>query len=185
MRGYRADSESEEDQVIRPLLSFIFRLFERGGDLVDDKPVYVHYGHDEFHLPDPIRNSNWRNKPIGGLWASRKDDPYGWKSWCEREEFRLHTFDQSFEFTLKDYANILVLSNRDQLDNLPKIDSHGIPELTYNKEDWKSECYLDFKKLKQDYDAIELTDVGQFYWALYGWDCNSILIMNPDIVEVI
>ena len=45
-------------------------------------------------------------------------------------------------------------------------------------------CCLDFEKLSKDYDAIEVIDIGKFYWALYGWDCNSILIMNPDIVEV-
>lgn len=152
-----------------------------------EKPVYIHYGHDEFHLPDPIRNIGYFTKPNGGLWASRKDDELGWKNWCENEEFRLYafdkSFDKSFEFILKDNANVLVLNDRDQLDDLPQI---GNPELLgYNKENRTSTCYLDFEKLSKTYDAIELVNIGQFYWALYGWDCNSILIMNPDIVEVI
>ena len=46
---------------------------------------------------------------------------------------------------------------------------------TYNAEDYPH---------YDNYDAIEVIDIGKFYWALYGWDCNSILIMNPDIVEV-
>lgn len=54
------------------------------------KPIYVHYGSTFF---EPSRNfpiSNHRNwsKPFGGLWASRQDATFGWKDWCEREEFR-------------------------------------------------------------------------------------------------
>lgn len=147
-----------------------------------EKPVYIHYGHDKFRVPDPIKNIRFFTKPEGGLWASRKYYEFGWKDWCGNEEFHLDTFDKSFEFTLKDNANVLVLNNRDQLDDLPQI---GNPELAYNKENWTSTCYLDFEKLSQDYDAIELMNEQVFHWALYGWDCNSILIMNPDIVEVI
>ena len=41
------------------------------------------------------------------------------------------------------------------------------------------------------YDAIELhlsdevTDdyLESLYFKLYGWDCDSILIMNPDIIR--
>lgn len=147
------------------------------------KTVYIHYGHDEFVHPDPIRNRDYFTKPKGGLWASRKDDEFGWKDWCEREDFRLDSFDRSFEFTLKDSANVLVLNNRDQLDFLPQI-KYG-ERYRYHKDDWSSECYLNFEKLSKEYDAIDIPDISPFYWALYGWDCNSILIMNPDIVEVI
>ena len=149
---------------------------------MNEKPVYIHYGHDEFRIPDPIKNRECLfTKPKGGLWASRKDDEDGWKTWCEREEFRLETFDSSFEFTLKDSANVLVLSDLDQLDILPKLNPWDEP---YDKSEF-STCYLDFVKLAQKYDAIELVDICKFYWALYGWDCNSILIMNPGIVELI
>lgn len=144
--------------------------------------VYIHYGHDRFLDPDPIRNQDYYfTKPKGGLWASRKDDESGWKNWCEKEEFRLDSFDRSFEFKLKDSARILMLDRLDQLDDLPKINNADHP---YIKGDTFSECCLDFEKLAQEYDAIELTNVGVFYWALYGWDCNSILIMNPNIVEI-
>lgn len=164
--------------------SFIFRLFERGVvfTMSSEKPVYIHYGHDKFRVPDPIKNIRFFTKPKGGLWASRKDDEDGWKNWCEREEFHLDLLDRSFEFTLKDSANVLVLNDREQLDYLPGLNYDGY---FYNKYEWTSECYLDFEKLSKEYDAIELANINYFYWALYGWDCNSILIMNPDIVEVI
>ena len=43
---------------------------------------------------------------------------------------------------------------------------------------------LDFEKLAQEYDAIEVLISGDpgLYYELYGWDCDSILIMNPEII---
>ena len=46
----------------------------------------------------------------------------------------------------------------------------------------------DFEKMLADgWDAIEfrLSEDSELYWALYGWDCDSILVMNPDVVEEI
>lgn len=145
------------------------------------KPVYIHYGDDEYRTPNPIENEICWVKPKGGLWASRKDDEFGWINWCRKEEFRLDSFDRFFEFTLKDEARILVLDDPDQLDILPITNSDDRP---YDKNDQMSECCLDFEKLTKDYDAIELKNCWKFQWPLYGWDCNCILIMNPDIVEV-
>lgn len=143
-----------------------------------EKPVYIHYGDNKFVRPNPIKNNVWFTKPHGGLWASRKEGKNNWKDWCEREEFRLDTFDTSFEFTLKETARVLELNSRDQLLNLPKLQE-------YNPEEWYPWCCLDFEKLQRMYDAIEVTDICEMYLPLYGWDCNSILIMNPDIVEVV
>ena len=117
-------------------------------------------------------------KPCGGFWASRKHDPQGWKSWCEGEEFWLEKLERHFLFKLKDGARVLELSDKDQLSDLPQMS-------VWNRWDMFSDVRLDFELLALDYDAIEVTDIGQLYWPLYGWDCNSILIMNPDIVEVI
>lgn len=141
--------------------------------------IYVHYGDDQFRTPKPVRNKDLPfTKPCGGFWASRKDDPQGWKSWCEAEEFWLEKLERHFLFRLKDGAKVLELSQKDQLDGLPQM-------AIWKKDDIYSDCRLDFELLALDYDAIEVTDIGQLYWPLYGWDCNSILIMNPDIVEVI
>ena len=147
-----------------------------------NKPIYIHYGHNEYKTPNPIVNErNW-TKPKGGLWASRKDDDFGWKDWCKNEDFRMSSFDSFFEFVLKDQARVLTLHDVDQLDNLPKTNH---PDRPYIKHDAYSECCLDFEKLTKEYDAVELINVNQFYYALYGWDCNSILIMNPNIIEIV
>ena len=148
-----------------------------------DKVIYVHYGDSEFRRPDPIINYDYPfTKPDGGLWASRKNGDMTWKDWCEIEEFRLDSFNCSFEFTLKNNARVLELNSIEQLDTLPKLKGF---EQWFDKENSFSICYLNFTELAKLYDAIEVTDIHKLYFALYGWDCNSILIMNPDVVEVL
>ena len=41
-----------------------------------------------------------------------------------------------------------------------------------------------FEKLAEIYDAVEVSISSDFdlYYKLYGWDCDSIVIMNPDVV---
>lgn len=41
-------------------------------------------------------------------------------------------------------------------------------------------CYLDFEKLAEEYDAIELRNSWLFRSSLSTWDCNSILVLKPD-----
>ena len=52
------------------------------------------------------------------------------------------------------------------------------------KEMW---VCLDFEQLlKNGIDAVQLSlFIGNYelYYKLYGWDCDSILIMNPDIIK--
>lgn len=45
---------------------------------------------------------------------------------------------------------------------------------------------LDFEKLKEDYDAIEvlISKDSRLYWSLYSWDCDSLLVLNKDIIEL-
>ena len=146
---------------------------------MEPNAIYIHYGTDQLGTLDPIKNWEYRfTKPHGGLWASREDDPDGWKNWCEREGFRLDTFDKYFRFTLKADAKVLRLSHKSQLVGLPTIYSYDY----HNRE---AECCLDFEKLSQEYDAIEVTNIGRLCWPLYAWDCNSILVMNPDILQVL
>ena len=37
------------------------------------------------------------------------------------------------------------------------------------------------------YDAIlvNISNDHNLYWALYGWDCDSLLVLNKDVVEEI
>ena len=44
-------------------------------------------------------------------------------------------------------------------------------------------CYIDFEELvRNGIDAVELTNCGAFRDSLDIWDCNCILVMNPEII---
>lgn len=139
---------------------------------------YIHYGHKSFDRNrfTPIRNRRMLTKPDGGFWASPIDAEYGWKRWCDENEFRWCNLDNSFTFTLTPDAHILRIRSNDDLDSLPQLEDELALHL------W---CMLDFEKLmEQGYDAVELEMSAdlRLYMSLYGWDCDSILIMNPEVV---
>lgn len=143
---------------------------------------YIHYGALSFQ-PDkfqPIKNKTYGAvKPIGGIWASPINAKLGWKQWCVSEEFRINKLSTSFEFYLDDNARVCHIKSVDDLRKLPRL--QGLDSTLY--------C-IDFEKAMVKYDAIELhlSDeinddyLDGLYFRLYGWDCDSILIMNPNII---
>lgn len=143
---------------------------------------YIHYGATSFQLDkfQPIKNQEWGAvKPTGGIWASPIDAEWGWKQWCVSEEFRINKLSTSFEFYLDDNARVCHIKSVDDLRKLPRL--QGLDSTLY--------C-IDFEKAMVKYDAIELhlSDeinddyLDGLYFRLYGWDCDSILIMNPNII---
>lgn len=139
---------------------------------------YIHYGHKSFDRNRfaPIRNRRCFTKPDGGLWASPVDAEFGWKQWCDSEKFRECRMEDAFCFTLAPGARVLYIDNVCVLDGLPQVKN----EFSYSG--W---CQLDFEKLlEMGYDAVEmsLSSDGRLYMELYGWDCDSIVILNPDVI---
>ena len=70
--------------------------------------MYIHYGHKKFlkNKFNEIQNQDWI-KPFGGLWASDENAEYGWKQWCEQENFRECNEDNCFRFELKKDTKVL------------------------------------------------------------------------------
>ena len=139
---------------------------------------YIHYGCKSFEkgLFTSVVNAMLSTKPMGGLWASRIDAAYGWKEWCNSSDFRDCTEENSFTFSLSNNARVLYTNSVNDLEDLPELHNEfGICS-------WK---LLDFEELAKTYDAIEvnISSDPELYFALYGWDCDSILIMNPNIIE--
>ena len=139
---------------------------------------YIHYGHDHFDVEifDTVSNHGglWV-KPGGGLWASPVDAEFGWKDWNHGSKFVRCDDNNSFTFRLSDEARVLVIDSDEILDGLPQRKEE------YKRNMW---CLLDFEKISEDYDAIELvlSADSRLYWSLYGWDCDCILVMNPNVV---
>ena len=140
---------------------------------------YIHYGHTKFDksMFTKIKNVDCSTKPKGGLWASDVEAEHGWKDWCEAEEFRDCKEENSFLFVLSDNAKVLYIESVNDLESLPK----GKDKFGLNFSSW---YLLDFEKLAETYDAVEVSISSDFdlYYKLYGWDCDSIVIMNPDVV---
>jgi len=160
---------------------------------------YIHYGSNEYIPFAGVRNiRNWQ-KPEGGLWASREGDPDGWEAWCRKEGYQLHLLEKHFSFSLVSGSRVLPLENETQLIDLPKQKPWQPKDLSWMEtlradqiptpeqlDEWLSPnwCLLDFEILAKRYDAIEMINAGAFRSSLSLWDCNCILVMNPDVVQV-
>ena len=144
--------------------------------------TYIHYGSTAFieESWEPIRNENWI-KPHGGLWASAIDAPYGWKDWNGTYNYQLCDETNSFKFKLKPSARILIIDSIDVLKRLHKL-QYTVTTLI------RDVYFLNFERLLEDgYDAIDfqLSKDPKLYWAMYGWDCDSILVMNKDVLILV
>ena len=149
--------------------------------------TYIHYGSNNFDLQkfNPISNQEtlW-NKPSGGFWASPIDAKLGWRNWCQQERYELNNLNAHFNFLITPNARVHHLYTSKDLEHLPKQSGHYISYGNF--------FYPDFEKMMEDgWDAIELHLSSSdrnwdyedgLYWRLYGWDCDSILIMNPNII---
>ena len=145
---------------------------------------YIHFGATNLCDIEPIKNEHCFTKPLGGLWASPIDAQFGWKDWCLRENFCTGKLERSFIFKLKPNAKIIHIYSIDDLESLPQL-----------QQETSSWTTLDFEKLADEYDGIELhlseekppkkKKTGRWnclYFELYGWDCDSILLFNKDCI---
>ena len=142
--------------------------------------IYIHYGSDSFQKEKfvSIKNRFGLIKPLGGLWASPTNAACGWYDWCMCDGYKVEDneyWESSFYFTFKENSNVF------QLPSIPSV----IP-LSY------LDYSIDFEGcLEMGYDAIELhlfdrdEYIEDLHWLLYGWDCDSILVLNPESIEIV
>lgn len=157
-------------------------------------PYYVHYGSNKFDKNSfiNVRNIDYtkigyypeghRTKPeFGtGLWASPIHSRANWRNLCigyDLSGLKAIKDKKYFVFKLAKDANVVRIKSMKDFDNF-----------SYFKIDNK-ECSILFEEAIADgIDAIELCleskEWDELEDALFGWDCSSILIMNPNIVKV-
>ena len=93
----------------------------------------------------------------------------------------------SFKFTIKNGSNIVTIKSLEDIKKLPVQEGSRWSKDT----PWRS-YIIDFEKcIDQGIDAVELCIYGDEYDcddyfelhnSLYGWDCDSIVILNPNAV---
>ena len=136
--------------------------------------LYVHYGSSKFNKEAfiPIRNGGM-NKPIGGLWASDDTAKYGWRDWNSDSRFRECVESLSFRFILIPEARVLTISCEEQAQ-----------EFIFEFSGTTNAMQIDWETVKEYFDAVEVLVSSDYrlYWTLYGWDCDSIVILNPDVI---
>ena len=147
--------------------------------------TFIHYGTTKINKKElkPIENRLFRNKPHNGFWGSPINSKFGWKDWCSQEDFRKCKIENSIKFKFKRDAMVVVINNYKDLDMLPCKETN-----LYNFVDYE----IDFvRMLKNGIDAIYLTLEGfnELSFStpkdLYGWDCESVLVLNINsIIEI-
>ena len=144
----------------------------------------VHFSKSFFSLrPIEIKNGDGKDtlfiKPKGGLWCSPLDSNYGWKDWCQAENFGDIKQQQRVIFDV-DMSNFVVIDSTKDLETklpwIPVVDGYF----------WA----IDFEKMVHEgVDGIHLTDKGQWDTrfthpkSLYGWDCETIFILNERCIK--
>lgn len=153
----------------------------------------IHYSSTKFDRSrfTVIKNRALFNKPSGGLWTSPIDSKWGWKDWCIGEHFNIDKLNKFFIIELKKDSKILKINSLDDLKKVPlqNLDDRvkNYPEL---KDVFYSMNFPNYEKISKEYDAIHLTERGQYETRLppfgepnlYGWDCETVLVMNPNCI---
>lgn len=122
-----------------------------------------------------------------GFWLS-DDSDYGWRQWCEAEDFRTERLRYAHTVTLKQDANILYIQSDLELDNFTnKYGANGYLGM-FNITNMM--C-IDWFKVSKLYQGIIITpylwqrrlDFGCGWY--YGWDCASGCIRDTSCIETI
>lgn len=140
----------------------------------------THYSDKPFELrPIEFKNGDFPNKPDGGLWASPGEAEFGWRQWCQVEKFALDKLKHKVTLDI-DTTNFITIDSASDLNKLPWRKLHPAVSLEA----------IDFEELKKrDVDGILLTDKGEAETrfthprTLYGWDCESVLILNERCIK--
>lgn len=138
---------------------------------------YIHYGSDKFDIKKfkPIENIRFFNKPRGGLWGCESTSKFSWKDFAKSEmDTDISTY---FKFRIKSNAKVLKLHTQDDFNKFHSIyRSSGDTPL-------KMLVAYDFERVAKDYDVIDFK-VKELYYQLYGWDLDSILVLNPNVIII-
>jgi hypothetical protein len=139
--------------------------------------ILIHYGSDYFDSGkfNEVFNRIGFCKPRGGLWASPCVTEFGWEDFCIARNYMIHKLSSRFAFRLKRGTRVYRINSYNDLLKLPLLDT-----------------YPDFERLKQNYDVIWLTYKGleetdhyTYLINLYGWDCESLLILNKNCIKIL
>jgi len=153
------------------------------GEPFDTNKIQIELGNPEFQ---------W-GKPDLGFWGSPINASYGWKEWCIAEGFGDYDWNNPIYFRLKSNSTILKIDREDLNDDV--LGKYVILDEKMYYAIHRERYFLDYNKIVEDgIDAVELMDdrIGHLFFhdnayeqIFYGWDCESIVVLNKDVLEFI
>lgn len=148
------------------------------------KRIFIHYGSDKFD-PNHQYKPFWCNRKPVGLWASAEKAPYGWKEWCEGEQFHTESLEKYFKFTLVKSAKILQIHK--EKDIIPYLKDYDPDRERFFNSITDLNDELNLEKLYAEFDGIEVfmsEDYSHFHNGMFNlWDVDSICIWNLEKVR--
>lgn len=150
----------------------------------DIKNEFIQYGIDSYDLSrfKDIKNSLSKDKPQGGLWASPVDACFGWRELNKNNSFPRTDMTKSFKFRLSCDAKIKLIKSIEDLE--------GLPETQKGINPW---IQIDFVELiHMGYDVVIVyfsNEDGSLKEDLLAklkyWECDSILVMNKNVIKLL
>lgn len=120
-----------------------------------------------------------------GFWLSDEDD-WGWRDWCEAEEWNMDGLAHATEFRLTPGANVLHIATDDEFEAFGA--EYRVPAYPGLAGVSRLEA-IDWARLRTEYDGIIISpyqnarrfDFVNFWYA--GWDVASGCIWNLSAIE--
>lgn len=165
-------------------------------EIENQKWIHIHMGNNDISKDEweQIKNSNYQNKPTGGLWLSKYNgEDHNICEWlnflqdetCEKGEYSdlyqtAISYKGGFLIELIENSKIAVIKNEDDLNY-------------FMKNFLLSNMSLNYEKIAKVYDALylQLFSLPIRYWSKYedndlnfkSWGCNTLLLFNYNIIK--
>lgn len=152
-----------------------------------DAAQYTHCGAETFDANKFREVSTYKNlKPSGGFWASRQGAQRTWEGFCDYE-YQSYDTSKKLDFSLKPGAKVFEVHTLEDVAFL--LQQYPMPwrsnaEGFHEYPKFGLPCIMiDYDAMSRDYDGIEYfhSEIGN---AMGPWDCDSICIFNPDVMEI-
>tara|TARA_R100001086_G_scaffold99295_1_gene49531 strand:+ start:298 stop:714 length:417 start_codon:yes stop_codon:yes gene_type:complete len=122
-------------------------------------------------LPITVANGS-HTKPWGALWTSPAGSNRSWSEWCQDQEFGIDRLAVGVTLDVSLERALVINSQADLL----KLDWRQ--DGRYKYPDWESMA-------NRGVDVVHLTANGldATRYELYGWDCESVVVLNSQAVS--
>lgn len=148
---------------------------------------WIHWSAKPKERPSAATRLQIGSKPHVGhpLWVSDEND-YGWRKWCEDNEFMLSALKHAYEVTFKPTQRVLYIRDDTHLDEFTRLYAVRDPALARYRS--MRSMNLDWLAIAAAFDAILITphlsyplnNIPMWY---YGWDCASGVVLDPVCID--